>query len=36
LEKISRLPDMSKETKERLEKHGKHKLGYGGYVELKA
>ena len=31
-----RLPDTSKATKERLEKHGKQKLGQGGYKRLRA
>jgi hypothetical protein len=31
-----RLPDTSKETKARLEKHGQHKLGPGGYSNLVA
>jgi hypothetical protein len=35
LEKFCRLPEMSKETKEILEKHGKKTLGQGGYVKIK-
>ena len=35
LEYFHRLPDTSKATKERLEKHGKNKLGQGGYMILK-
>jgi hypothetical protein len=33
---ICRLPDASKVTKARVEKHGQHKLGQGGYGKLKA
>jgi hypothetical protein len=36
LETFCRLPDTSKETKERLDKHGQHKLGQGGYLRLKS
>ena len=31
-----KLSDTSKATKERLKKHGKHKLGQGGYQKLRA
>jgi hypothetical protein len=33
---ICRLPDTSKETKARMENHGQHKLGQGGYGKLKS
>ena len=33
---VHRLPDTSKATKARLEKHGQHKLGLGGYSNLVA
>jgi hypothetical protein len=36
LDTFRRLPDTSKETKERLHKHGQHKIGQGGYLRLKA
>jgi len=35
LETFRRLLETSKETKERLDKHGQHKLGQGGYLRLK-
>ena len=31
-----RIPNTTKETKVRLEKHDQHKLGQGGYQKLKA
>ena len=34
-ETFHRLSDTSKVTKERLEKHGQHKLGQGGYQKLR-
>ena len=33
---IYKLHDTSKETKDRMEKHGQHKLGQGGYGKLKS
>ena len=35
-ENLHRLPDTYKATKERVETHGKHKLGQGGYQKLRA
>jgi hypothetical protein len=32
----NRLPDNSKETKDRMENNGQHKIGKGGYGKLKS
>ena len=35
-ETFHRLPDTTKEKKARVEKHGQHKHGQGGYQKLRA
>ena len=35
-ETFHRISDTSKVTKERVEQHGKHKMGQGGYQKVRA